>query len=94
MQGPEIKCRTILQVVNRCFQILQKADIAWRRDADLIITPHVTSVAWDGFNSGLDMSQQSEKATEAALPEIRKWFSPAGVPASALQPVPANQLAS
>ena len=95
MQGPEVVPNNMLQVVNRCFQILQnRADIAWRRDADLIITPHVTSVAWDGFNSGLEMIGAGEKATEAALPEIRKWLTPAGVPASALQPVPASQLAS
>jgi NTE family protein len=95
MQGPEVVPNNMLQVVNRCFQILQnRAEAAWRRDSDLIITPHVASVAWDGFNSGLDMIAAGEKATEAALPEIRKWLTPAVVPASALQPVPANQLAS
>ena len=85
----------MLQVVNRCFQILQnRAEVTWRRDADLIITPHVASVAWDGFKSGLEMIEAGEKATEAALPEIRKWLTPAGATASALKPVPAEQLAS
>jgi NTE family protein len=95
MQGPDVVPNNMLQVVNRCFQILQnRAEVAWRRDADLIITPHVASVAWDGFNSGLEMIAAGEKAAEAALPEIRKWLTPAGVTASALQPAPAEQLAS
>src|SRR2546427_6181767 len=73
MQGPDVVPKNMLQVVNRCFQILQnRAEVTWRRDADLIITPHVTSVAWDGFKSGLEMIEAGEKATEAALPEIRK----------------------
>ena len=70
------------------------AEIAWRRDADLIITPHVASVAWDGFKSGIEMIEAGEKAAEAALPEIRKWLAPSVAPASALNPVPAEQLAS
>src|SRR3989442_303908 len=95
MQGPDVVPNNMLQVVNRCFQILQnRAEVAWRRDADLIITPHVTSVAWDGFKSGLEMIEAGEKAAEAALPEIRKWLAPSVTPASALNPVPAEQLAS
>lgn len=95
MQGPDVVPNNMLQVVNRCFQILQnRAEVAWRRDADLIITPHVASVAWDGFKSGLDMIEAGEKAAEAALPEIRKWLTPSGATASALKPAPAEQLAS
>lgn len=95
MQGPDVVPNNMLQVVNRCFQILQnRAEVAWRRDADLIITPHVASVAWDGFNSGLEMIAAGEKAAEAALPEIRKWLTPAAATVSALQPAPAQQLAS
>jgi len=95
MQGPDVVPNNMLQVVNRCFQILQnRVDVAWRRDSDLIITPHVASVAWDGFKSGLEMIEAGEKAVEAALPEIKKWLTPAGATASALKPVPAEQLAS
>lgn len=95
MQGPDVVPNNMLQVVNRCFQILQnRAEVAWRRDADLIITPHVASVAWDGFKSGVEMIEAGEKAAEAALPEIRKWLTPATAAASGLKPVPAEQLAS
>jgi hypothetical protein len=54
----------------------------------------VASVAWDGFKSGVEMIEAGEKAAEAALPEIRKWLTPATAAASALKPVPAEQLAS
>jgi NTE family protein len=95
MQGPDVVPNNMLQVVNRCFQILQnRSEVTWRRDADLIITPHVASVPWDGFNSGLEMIAAGEKAAEAALPEIKKWLTPAGATASALQSAPAAQLAS
>ncbi|HXI39199.1 MAG TPA: patatin-like phospholipase family protein [Bryobacteraceae bacterium] len=95
MQGPDVVPNNMLQVVNRCFQILQnRAEAAWRREADLIITPHVASVAWDGFKSGLEMIDAGEKAAEAALPEIRKWLAPSTAAASALKPVPVEQLAS
>ena len=95
MQGPDVVPNNMLQVVNRCFQILQnRAEVAWRRDADLIITPHVASVAWDGFKSGVEMIEAGEKAAEAALPEIRKWLTPAIAAAPGLKPVPAEQLAS
>jgi len=60
MQGPEVVPNNMLQVVNRLFQILQnRADVAWRRDADLIILLTSTSVAWDGFKSGLEMMKQA-----------------------------------
>jgi len=40
------------------------------------------------------MIEAGEKAAEAALPEIKKWLAPSVVAASALKPVPAEQLAS
>ncbi len=95
MQGPDVLPNNMLQVVNRCFQILQnRAEVTWRRDSDVIITPHVASVAWDGFKSGQEMIEAGEKAAEAALPEIKKWLEPAGTATSVLKPVPVEQLAS
>src|SRR6266404_3690160 len=56
MQGPDVVPNNMLQVVNRCFQILQnRVDVAWRRDSDLIIIPHVASVAFYGFMRRLAM---------------------------------------
>jgi NTE family protein len=65
----------VFQVVNRCFQIMEtRTEDTWRRDSDLVITPDVSHVQWDGFNSGADMVKAGELAAMAALPAIRKWL--------------------
>jgi NTE family protein len=80
MQGPAVVPSNMLQVVNRCFQILQsRAEESWRRHSDVIIAPDVTSVAWDGFKSGTDMIRAGERAAEAIVPQVRKWLEPAHV---------------
>jgi len=95
MQAPAVVPSNMLQVVNRCFQILQhRAEDTWRRHSDLIISPDVTGVEWDGFKCGQDMIRAGELAAEAALPQIRKWLEPAKSPALGLKSLPAQQLAS
>ena len=90
MQGPAVVPSNMLQVVNRCFQILQsRAEENWRRHSDVILTPDVTGIAWDGFRSGREMIEAGERAAEAALPQIRKWLEPAPV-AAAMKPLPAQ----
>jgi len=90
MQGPAVVPSNMLQVVNRCFQILQsRAEESWRRHSDIIVTPDVTGVAWDGFRSGVEMIEAGERAAEAALPQIRKWLDPAYIQA-ATHPLPAE----
>ena len=90
MQGPAVVPSNMLQVVNRCFQILQsRAEESWRRHSDVIIAPDVTGVAWDGFKSGEEMIEAGERAAEAALPQIRKWLEPDYV-AAAMKPLPAE----
>jgi NTE family protein len=90
MQGPAVVPSNMLQVVNRCFQILQsRAEENWRLHSDVIITPDVTGIAWDGFKSGREMIEAGERAAEAALPQIKKWLEPAPVAAS-LKPLPAE----
>jgi len=95
MQGPAVAPSNMLQVVNRCFQILQhRAEDTWRRYSDLIISPDVTGVEWDGFKSGREMIRAGELAAEAALPQIKKWLEPARSPARGLNSLPTQQLAS
>ncbi len=95
MQAPAVVPSNMLQVVNRCFQILQhRAEDTWRRHSDLIISPDVTGVEWDGFKCGQDMIRAGELAAEAALPQIKKWLEPAKSPALGLKSLPAQQLAS
>ncbi len=65
----------VFQVVNRSFQILQRRnEDGWRRESDLVITPDVRGVEWDGFDCGTAMLQAGEAAALAALPEIERWL--------------------
>jgi NTE family protein len=55
-QGPDFVPTNMFQVVNRCLQILQsRAEDNWRKHGDLVITPAVRSVQWDGFGNGPDL---------------------------------------
>jgi NTE family protein len=93
MQGPDVVPSNMLQVVNRCFQILQsRAEATWRRHSDVVIVPDVTAIAWDGFKSGCEMIEAGEKAAEGVLPHIRKWLDPEYI-AAATHPIP-EELAS
>lgn len=66
----------VFQVVNRCFQILQtRTEEGWRMHSDLVITPDVSSVQWDGFTCGPALVEAGEAAAEAALPAIRRWLA-------------------
>jgi NTE family protein len=83
---------SIPQVINRCYQIMQRRmEESWRRMSDVVIVPDVGGVEWDGFASALDLIQAGEKAAEAALPTIRSWLeseAPAAEAAAGrLQPV-------
>ncbi len=70
----------MLQVVNRCFQIMQRqAEGSWRRQSDLVIAPDVSEMAWDAFGSADQLIEAGEKAALAALPRILSWTAaPAG----------------
>ncbi|MSV28494.1 MAG: patatin family protein [Bryobacterales bacterium] len=64
----------MLQVVNRCFQIMQRqAEGAWRRQSDLVIAPDVSEMAWDAFGNADQLIEAGEKAALAALPKILSW---------------------
>jgi NTE family protein len=48
--GPEVEPRNVFQVVNRCFQILQRrSEEHWRRETDLVIAPDVCGMDWNAF---------------------------------------------
>src|SRR5262249_27637203 len=66
----------VFQVIRRCFQIMQRhSQAAWRRHSDLVITPDLASVDWNGFDAGPEMLKAGEAAALAALPAIESWFS-------------------
>ena len=74
-QGPEIVPTNMFQVVNRCIQILQDhAADNWRKHSDLILTPSVRSVQWDGFGNGPDLIRAGQAAALEGLPRIQAWI--------------------
>jgi NTE family protein len=80
--------RNMFQVVNRCFQILQKGnEEVWRRHSDLVIAPDVREVEWDGFERARDLIRAGEAAAEAALPAILEWLPESGAPVADLPPI-------
>ena len=66
----------MLAVINRSFQILQKrTEYEWRQHSDLILSPDVAGVAWDGFDKADEMIAAGVTAAEAALPKIKAWLA-------------------
>src|SRR5580658_597585 len=75
-QGPDVVPTNMFQVVNRCFQILQsRAEDSWRKHSDLVITPAVRSIQWDGFGNGPDLIKAGATAALEALPQIEAWLA-------------------
>ena len=69
----------VFQVIRRCFQIMQtRNEDGWRQASDLVITPDLQGIEWDGFECGPALVKAGEAATLAVLPTIESWLS--GVP--------------
>jgi hypothetical protein len=51
-----------------------------------VVIPEVSAIPWDGFENAMNMIEAGERATEQALPEIRKWMATAGVDSFSAQP--------
>ena len=81
-QGAERQPTNMFQVVNRCFQILEsRTEDTWRASSDLVITPDVRGIEWDGFGHGPELIKAGEAAALAAVPQIQAWLHrPQGVP--------------
>ncbi len=70
----------VFQVIRRCFQIMQRrSESAWRHDSDLVITPDLKGIEWNGFEAGPELVNAGEEAALAALPAIQSWFSAPGL---------------
>jgi hypothetical protein len=75
-QGGERPPTNMFQVVNRCFQILEShTEGAWRAASDLVITPDVRAIEWDGFGCGPELLKAGETAALAAMPKIQAWLA-------------------
>ena len=77
---PAPSCRRppadVFQVIRRCFQIMQtRNEDGWRQASDLVITPDLRAIEWDGFDCGPELVKAGEAAASAVLPAIQSWFS-------------------
>ena len=69
----------MFKVVRRCFQIMQfRSENGWRQASDLVITPELQAIEWDGFECGPELVKAGETAALAVMPAIERWLS--GVP--------------
>jgi NTE family protein len=76
-QSEALPPRHVFEVVNRCFQILhERTEDGWRAASDLVITPDVRAITWDGFSCGPELLKAGEEAAVAALPKIQAWLPP------------------
>lgn len=67
--------KDVFQVVRRCFQIMQgRSEDGWRRASDLIVTPDLMTIEWNGFESGPELVKAGEAAALAAMPAIERWL--------------------
>lgn len=80
VNGGLLDPRNMFQVVNRCFQIMQRrSEREWRSASNVVIEPDVDGLTWDGFDSAERLIEAGEKAALAALPRILSWLErPAG----------------
>jgi NTE family protein len=71
--------RHVFDVIGQCFSIAQvKTSSLWQADADLILDPDVAGYGYDCFERSPELISLGERATRAALPQIRNWLeSPA-----------------
>lgn len=74
--GADVEPHNVFQVVNRCFQILQRrSEVQWRSESDLVIAPDVCGLDWNAFGQGPRLIEAGEAAALAAVPEIQEWFA-------------------
>ena len=65
--------RHILEVMARCLSIAEaKISDLWKRDADLVLEPDINGFSFDCFDRAKELIANGEKATRAALPQLRR----------------------
>lgn len=88
-RGASAPPSNMFQVVNRCFQIMQvRSEEGWRSQTDLVITPNVCGVDWDGFARGPQLIEAGEAAALSVLPTILSWLGHTAPSASAVDFLP------
>jgi len=85
LPNPELfDAGNMFSVVNRCFQVMSaRTERDWRRYSNLVLSPGVCNVGWDGFSSHRELVAAGECCAREALPAIRRWLGTKPVKASA-----------
>jgi NTE family protein len=66
----------IFQVVSRAVSAAQKHQLeSWERHADIVLRPHVQSLAWDDFERIDEAMESGASAARSALPQLRKLLA-------------------
>ena len=64
----------VFQVIRRCFQIMQgRNEQGWRKASDLVITPNLRTIEWDGFESGPTTSDSCARSRRRPRPRCRRF---------------------
>lgn len=88
-QDETVQPQNMLQVVSRCFQIMMSTnEEGWRKESDVVLTPDVGAIPWDGFDNAMHMIEAGERAATNALPRIREWLGMEGTDSSSLSSLP------
>jgi NTE family protein len=65
--------RHILEVMAQCLSIAEsKISDLWKKDADLVLELDINGFRFDCFNRAKELIANGEKATRAALPQLRR----------------------
>jgi len=88
--NPAAAPSNVIQVVNRCFQILQsRFEDSWRVETDLVITPEVRGVDWHDFSRGGQLVEAGRRAAIAVIPQVQSWLREANGPSCAPEKIDA-----
>lgn len=65
--------RHVFDVIRQCFSIAEaKMSNQWKKDADLVVEPDIKGFSFDCFDRAKELIANGERATRAALPQLRR----------------------
>ena len=64
--------RHLFELLGQCFSIAEaRMSNLWKKDADLVVEPDIKGFSFDCFDRAKELITNGEKATRAALPQLR-----------------------
>jgi NTE family protein len=72
-RSPQPVPRHIFEVIAQCLSIADtRMCNLWKKDADLVVEPDIEGFSFDCFDRAQELIANGEKATRAALPQLRR----------------------